>query len=316
MGGVIAGNDIDGSVPEPFPDGLDVPLFPERRIYFGVDVVTAQAVRGKGEIMGCRFGGYLYAPGLGIPDEADGAGGGNMTDVQHRPSVFRQQEVPGDHDLLGDSGYARQAQFRGGQPFVHGPAGGEGEILAVGHHGHSEGMGVFQRPAHDGAVHDGFAVIGKGDGPRLLEIPELRQGIPLGTKRNGGDGIDMDEVRLPGLAEDEFRYGAIVVDGIGIGHTGHGGEAPGGGGRASRGDGFLVFIARFPEMDMHIDETGGDDEAPQLHDPEAFPSLLAQIEPDPGNAAALDDDIQPVVQAPAGIDHPCPAEQPVLSRYC
>jgi len=311
---MIAGNDIDGSVPESFPNGLDVPLFPKRRIYLGVDVVTAQAVRGKGEIMGSRFGGYLDAPGLGIPDEADGAGGGNMTDMQRRPGVFRQQEVPGDHDLLGDSRDSGQTELRGGQSFVHGPAGGQGEILAVGNHRQSQGMGVFQRPAHDGAIHDGFAVVGKGDGSCFLEVPELRQGFPLGTQRNGGDGINMDEVRLSGLAEDEFRDGTVVIHGTGIGHTGHRGESADGGRRASRGNGFLVFIARLPEMDMHIDETGGDDEAPQLHDPESFSLLLAQIATDPGDAAALHEDIHSVVQAPAGIDHPCPAEQPVLSR--
>lgn len=69
-----------------------------------------------------------------------------------------------------------------------------------------------------------------------------------------------------GLAEYEFDFGVVVERRIGVGHAGNGGKAAGDGGGGTGGDGFLFLVTRLAKVNVHVDESGGDDEAGGVDD--------------------------------------------------
>ena len=247
-------------VPSRSPSRMAATIFraAQGRVDLGVRVEGPDGLIGQGEVMGRRFRGDPDAAGLGLADQADRPGGADMGDVHGRPGEFGEEEIPGDHDLFRDRGDAGKAEFGGDETLVHHPAGGEIPVLAVDDDRHVQRGGVFERPAHQGGVHDRFAVIGKADGAGILEIPEFGEGCALRLHADRRDGIDIGEAAFRGLSADEFGDGAAVVHGIRVGHAGDGGEAARDGGLASGGDRLLVFESRLPQVGVHVDQAGND----------------------------------------------------------
>ena len=141
---------------------------------------------------------------------------------------------------------------------MHHPAGGEVLVLAMDNDRHIQRRGVFQRPAHQGGIHDRFPVVGETDGAGVLEIPEFAE---EGTFRLHGDRcnrIDICQAAFRRFSPDEFGHGPTVVDGIRVGHAGDGAEAARNGGLASGSDRLFVLVSRFPQMGVHIDQAGND----------------------------------------------------------
>src|SRR6202012_4855053 len=86
-----------------------------------------------------------------------------------------------------------------------------------------------------------------------------------GAAGGGGDGEDADGGVALGR-EHPFGDLGRVVHRNGGGHGADAGEAAGRGGRSAGGDGFLVALAGLAQMDVNVDEAGGDDEAVGVDD--------------------------------------------------
>ena len=82
VGGVVAGDGVDGAVSQALHNGLAVPLAPQRRVHLGVGVKAQHRLVGEGEIVGRGLGGNVKAGLLGLPDDGDAAGGADVGDVE------------------------------------------------------------------------------------------------------------------------------------------------------------------------------------------------------------------------------------------
>ena len=65
------------------------------------------------------------AAALGPAHQLDAAGARDVHDVDAPARGFGQQDVAGDHDILGHGRHAGQAQQQRDQPFVHDAAAGQ-----------------------------------------------------------------------------------------------------------------------------------------------------------------------------------------------
>ena len=105
---------------------------------------------------------------------------------------------------------------------------------------------------------------------------------------------------------------------MGVGHGTYGGETAGSGRHTSGLNGFLVFITRIPEMDMHVDKTGGDKFSIRIDDPIRFFTGHVPIRrqarsrsgsvDDFGDFSVLDQDIHDPIDI-SGIDNTAVSNQ-------
>ena len=145
--------------------------------------------------------------------------------------------------------------------FVHHPARDEFGDLGMVEDRLVEHAGVFQSPPHDFRIGDGGLGIGEPDRPGFHELPDLREFL---ARVIFGDGPQGEDVAMPGplgLEQNKLRRGAGIDDGRRIRHAGHAGKPARQGRRRPGEGGFIVFVPRFAEGDVRIDQTGANDEA-------------------------------------------------------
>ena len=176
------------------------------------------------------------------------------------PAALGQDDVPGDHDLLGRGGDAGQAEPLCDPALVHRPALEKGPVLAV---VDDESTGFVRGghgPAHDPAVCDGPSVVRKSDRTRRDEAGHVDELRALRAPRHRGDGQDVGQTGPPGFGQDALRDLGPVVDGIGVGHGADRRESAADGRPDAGGDGLLGLVTGFPQMDVEVDEAGDKDE--------------------------------------------------------
>ena len=105
------------------------------------------------------------------------------------------------------------------------------------------------------AVGDGSSVVTDGHGPRVFQFRKLGKRLPFQPRTDCGHRINPRAFSLIGLPQNKLRDLGAVIDRVGIGHGANGGKPTRCCCPATRGNGFLVFVARFPQMDMEIDQT-------------------------------------------------------------
>src|SRR5580704_1658639 len=90
---------------------------------------------------------------------------------------------------------------------------------------------------------DGLAVVRNGHDSRVAHGSDVRDVFALAANAGGADGPDSDMAKGFSAIDDEARYGSVVVDGPGVGHTADGGEAAACGRMRPSFDRFGVFLA-------------------------------------------------------------------------
>src|SRR5439155_209986 len=98
VGGVVGGDAVDGAVEQGGEDGLAVVFGAERRVHLGVGVIGLAAgdvgtaahdgLFREGEVVGGGFAGDVEAFGFGGADGGEGAGGGDVLDVEVGADFF------------------------------------------------------------------------------------------------------------------------------------------------------------------------------------------------------------------------------------
>ena len=138
-------------------------------------------------------------------------------------------------------------------------------------HGHLQLPGPDEHIPHQVGVVHVVSVVRQGDGPCLLKGLGVGGLLPQQPLGQGGDGIDPHSVGLSPPVQHIFHLLRAVHRRAGVGHAGHRGDAPPGGGGAAGEDVLLVGQPRVPEMDVHIHQSrghrqsGGVDGAVSLH---------------------------------------------------
>src|SRR5690606_38403323 len=153
-------------------------------------VVAADHGVVEGEVVGGDLGGDPDPTASRCPDQVDRPAGGDVRDVQACPDPGGQDQVPGDHDLLGLVGPSRQPQHGRHRALVHLGVGGQVGVLGVvADHGVEPGR-VLQGTAHDEGVSDRTAVVREHVDACLrvvqfTELGQLRAGQVAGDRPDG-----------------------------------------------------------------------------------------------------------------------------------
>ena len=173
VGGVIGGEAFDGAIDDAADAGVDVSFRPEGRVHFGVCVVAAversAGFVGQQQVMRGDFRGHGFAVALGVADEFDRAGGGNVLHVVAGADAFVQQQVAGDHQFFGGSRKATEAEFHRGRACIHRST-GETVLLAVLREDAAEHFYVLECLEHYCCGVDADAIVGEANGPGCTTI--------------------------------------------------------------------------------------------------------------------------------------------------
>ena len=131
--------------------------------------------------------------------------------------------------------------------------------------GNAQSGGLFHGPARGFLCKQGDSVIGKAHSARRQERRHVSQLLPLHSPGHIGAGGYMD-CRLLSFFQNPGKGFRVVHAWIRVGHENHGGNASRRRSAGSRPDIFLMFKARFPEMDMGIHKSRRGNHASGIYD--------------------------------------------------
>jgi hypothetical protein len=226
-----------------------------------------------------------------------------------RSGQLGERHVALDHQRLGGTRNAAQAERRRVIALVRHAVTPERGVLAVIDDGHAEHPGVLEGPPHQERARHRLPVVGERDAPGRFLFAELGELLPFRSHRHSADRIHVGQTRFRRLLEHELRDAGVIVHRIGVGHARNTCEAAGNRRSRPRRDRFFVFLPRLAQVHVDVDE-------PRRHDPPArdLEDVGAgdrQIPANPRNAAVLDSHVERTVPAVCRIDHP-PAFQQQL----
>ena len=249
---------------------------------------------------------------------SESAGGGDVLDVEMgaeavvgSSDVAKQADVALDDAGLGFDGHAAEAEAEGDRARVHAASGGEAGVFGVLGDGEAEAARSEEGGAHDAVFEDGPTVVGEAYGAGFGEGFKVREVLAEAAQGGSGHGEEVD-LRLSFGGEHPLQGGDGVVDGECVGHGDDAGEATGGGGGGAGGDGLLVGLAGFAEMDVNVDETGRDDEAGGVEDFGGFHGVEGAGGFDGGDAPLADEEVARGVEICGGIDEVAAGDEYVL----
>ena len=103
------------------------------------------------------------------------------------------------------------------------------------------------------------------------------------------------------MFDHKSRYGCVVVHRIRVGHRADRRESSGYGSRRAARDRFFIFVARLAQVNMHVYETGRDDQSRSIENLGAFGNGIAMAR-QANHAAIFDEQIFSHVDSLCGID--------------
>ena len=304
--GVVAAYRVDDAVGQRRADRHAVGLRAQRRVHLGVGVVAVHRLVGELPVVRAGLGGDGDALGLGHADQLHGAGAGDMQEM-HAPAGERGDlDVAGHHRALRRAGSAGQPHAGGGQPFVHGAAGGQARILGMDQDGQLELQRVFQAAAHHHGVGDRLAVVRKRHRSALAELAELGELLPFLAQGDRAHRPQPGEPDAARLADQEFHVGTAVGDRPRVGHRADAGEPGRDRGGQPALQVLLVLEPRFPQVHVQVDQAG------RHHLPGAVDGAVGRrsgVGADGGDHPVADEQVADAVDAVLRVDHAPAAQQ-------
>ena len=107
---------------------------------------------------------------------------------------------------------------------------------------------------------------------------------------------------VAGAALDEVDERHLVDHGLGVGHDDDGGDAAGGGRMARRLERLAMLVAGLAGEHLHVDEAGAEHVALAVDDLGAVRRVAAQVRPEVGDDAVLDEQAARLVPPVCRID--------------
>ena len=169
---------------------------------------------------------------------------------------------------------------------------------------HAQFLGLEEGLTEKFLVLDGDAVIGEGGHAGLLQGGEVGEGLPFHACGDRAHRQDVDAGILGLIHHQLYKLGA-VGDRLGVAHGHQGGHTAAGGGGAARLHRLLVLKPRFPQMDMHLHQTGGHHKTHGVDDLVRF----LRLSRDGGHLAVFNEDISHGIPSGGRINDP-----PVLNQ--
>ncbi len=217
-------------------------------------VVSFDRGIGECEVMRRGFACHADPCPFSHPKEVDPHFRADMLDVDAPARETREENVPRDGDLLGRGRDGGNPETVGGPPLVRGPPLGQLVVLGVFHEKKIERLGVFEGTPEDQCAAHRPSVVRECDGPRFLELREVRHLFPFQPARDSRHGEYVCRPLGRRLLPDVPRHFRMVVHRVGVRHADDGGEPPRGGRGRSRPDVLFPLESGIAKVDVHVDQ--------------------------------------------------------------
>ena len=256
---------VDGARSQRSPQRVAVRLGTQRRVDLERGVSRSTRLVGEGEVLGGDLHGDPQALGLGGGDHRRGTCRRRVQHVQTPAGKPGQGDVATDGDVLRLAGPALDPQRRGDRALVQMAAFDQRRTFAVlAEHRASQLHRALERGTHQRRVGHLVAVVGEDAHPRFVQGFEVRQALPGAADGDAAGGMDVAKPYLLAPAAHCGDGLHRVLGGVGVGHGHDGGEPAQRCGPRAALDGLGLFAAGLAQMDMQVDQTGGDPAAPAV----------------------------------------------------
>ena len=243
--------------------------------------------------------GNLNASGLTGTHDLQAMGGGDVLDVQLGTGQLGDLDVAGDLELLAGSRPTLKSQTGRDLALVDLAMADQVLVLAVAHKDLAEHLAVVHAATEHARALHAATVVGKGNGAVGDHIAHLGHGLALKTAGHGTRRIDAAVTDLGSAGLDELHDGAVIGDGIGVGHGAHAGKAALGSCAGAALDVLFDLVAGLAKVNVHIHQAGDEVLAGKVAD---LGSLDGEILADLGDLVAVNQDVNDTVKLDGRVD--------------
>lgn len=300
VGLVVAGDGLYHAVLHRFAQGFAVGPGAQRRLHVVEAGEAHQRFVGEDQLVQRHVAGHRQATGLGLGDEFDAAGAGQLAEVRAHAALFHQQQVAGQGHGLGGFRDPREAEEAGGRAFVGEAAFGEIGVLRGEDHRQVEGRRVLQGTPQDAVAGEAMQAVGEGHATGVAQGHQFRQLLAAEAAGQRADGVDLGVAGLAGAVEDQLGHRRGVQHRPGVGRAAQAGGAAGRGGAGLAFDVALASVARLAQGDAEVDQSR------RGHQAGAVEGLLGaeagRRGADGDDLASLDVEVADLVQATGRVD--------------
>ena len=297
---MIGDDNVDGAVDDALTNGLGILLGTQRRVDLERSVVgLVQVVLGQEHVVRGGLAGNLNASGLTGTHDLQTMGGGDVLDVQLGTSQLGDLDVAGDLELLAGSRPTLEGQTGRDLALVDLAVADQILVLAVAHKDLAEHLAVVHATTEHARALHAATVVGEGDGAVGDHIAHLGHGLALKTAGHGARRIDAAVTDLGSTGLDELHDGAVIGDGIGVGHGAHAGKAALGSCAGAALDVLFDLVAGLAKVNVHIHQAGDEVLAGKVAD---LGSLDGEILADLGDLVAVNQDVNDTVKLDGRVD--------------
>ena len=297
---MVGDDSVDGAVDDALTDSLGILLGTQRRVDLERGVVgLVQVVLGQEHVVRGGLAGNLNASGLTGTHDLQAVGGGDVLDVQLGTGQLGDLDVAGDLKLLASRRPALKGQTGRDLALVDLAVTDQVLVLAMAHKDLAEHLAVVHAAAEHARTLHAATVVGEGDGAAGDHIAHLGHGLALKTAGHGARRIDAAVADLGSAGLDELHDGAVIGDGVGVGHGAHAREAALGSSAGAAFDVLFDLIAGLTQMDVHVHQAGDEVLAGKVAD---LGSLDGEILADLGDLVAVNQDVNDTVKLDGRVD--------------
>ena len=243
--------------------------------------------------------GDLNASGLTGTNELQAVGGGDVLDVQLGTGQLGDLDVAGDLKLLAGGRPALEGQTSRDLTLVDLAVTDQVLVLAMAHKDLAEHLAVVHAATEHARTLHAATVVGEGDGAVGDHIAHLGHGLALKTTGHGARRIDAAVTDLGSAGLDELHNGAVIGDGVGVGHGADTGEAALGSSAGTALDVLFDLIARLTKVDVHVHQARDKVLAGKVAD---LRSLGGEVLADLGDLVTVDQDVNDTVKLDGRVD--------------
>ena len=297
---MVGDDSVDGAVDDALADSLGVLVGTQRRVDLERGVVgLVQVVLGQEHVVRGGLAGNLNASGLTGTHDLQAMGGGDVLDVQLGTGQLGDLDVAGDLKLLAGGRPAFEGQTGRNLALVDLAVTDQVLVLAVTHKDLAEHLAVVHAATEHARALHAATVVGEGDGAVGDHIAHLGHGLALKTAGHGARRIDAAVTDLGSAGLDELHDGAVIGDGIGVGHGAHAGKAALGSCAGAALDVLFDLVAGLAKVNVHIHQAGDEVLAGKVAD---LGSLDGEILADLGDLIAVNQDVNDTVKLDGRVD--------------
>ena len=243
--------------------------------------------------------GDLHTSCLAGTNDLQAMGGGDVLDVQLGTGQLGDLDIASDLQLLACRRPALQSQTGRDLALVDLAVTDQVLVLAMAHKDLAEHLAVVHAATEHACTLHAATVVGEGDGAVGDYITHLGHSLALKTAGHGARRIDAAVADLGSAGLDELHDGAVIGDGVGVGHGTNAGEAALGSCAGAALDVLFDLVAGLAQVDVHVHQARNEVLTGKVAD---LGSLGGEVLADLGDLVAVDQDVNDTVKLDGRVD--------------